>query len=508
MHGEIQIRPPFTASDHYPSPNSLPILPIKPMKQMNPTTCTNTRRKFLKNASALGLSAMLAPRYLAGQNHNRISPTGRLQIALVGVGGRGRQALLSLIDEDIVACCDVLDLENLTGEPRNQHGQLGKLFSENLASLNRKGTRWFEDYRVMFETMGDKIDAVVITVPDHMHFPIAMSAVNLKKHVYCEKPLVHTVEEARLLTEAAIASGVVTQMGNQGHSNEGTRLVREWIQAGVIGKVREVHSWTNRPGWPQGVEPPNHATSAPPVPAGLRWDLWQGVATSRSYDPAYVPFLWRAFFDYGSGAFGDMACHIMDSPYWALDLTYPDWVEATSTALTQISYPKASIVTFHFPSRGGMPDLIYKWYDGGLRPPLPRSIPRSEDPGFSSGSYIIGEHATLITDTYSGSVRVSPKEKWATLRQSLPPKSIRRVTTDHHQEWVNAIREQRTASTDFSYAGPFTEMTQLGNVALRARTRLHYDHSRMAFTNSPEHNSLLRKPYPKGWIIGGSSKLI
>lgn len=470
------------------------------MKRMKNSKVSIPRRDFLQKSSAIGAGLMVVPSFIVGQSPNQLAPSEKLNIALVGVGGRGRVALQSLLEENIVACCDVHQ-SAFTTHPYNTQGQWGKEFSGNLSKIKQKGTRWFNDYRVMFEKMADKIDAVVVTTPDHMHFPIALSAVNLGKHVYCEKPMTHTVEEARLLTLAAKKAGVITQMGNQGHSNSGTRSVREWIQAGVIGKVREVHSWTNRPGWPQGMEAPDHSQGAPEIPDGLQWDLWQGVAKKRAYDPAYLPFNWRAYFDYGSGAFGDMACHIMDVAYWALDLGYPDWLEAAATPLSSVSFPQASMVTYHFPSRGKMPEVLYKWYDGRLQPPLPASVPEKERPQRGSGTFIIGEEAVIISDEYGGSVRISPSEKFEELKESLPPKTIRRIKGDHHNEWANAIKENRKASSDFSYAGPFTEMVQLGNIASRMGTRLHFDSKRMQFTKLPNANQLLRKEYPDGWIL-------
>ncbi len=457
------------------------------------------RRNFMKSASALGAGMLIAPSYVVGQSSSELPPSQRVNVAIVGVGGKGMSAVQSLRNENIVALCDVQSgLENLNGydNPRNVTAV------EAIKEAVDKGAVWFQDYREMLVTMGNKIDAVVISTPDHMHYPIAMSAINHGKHVYAEKPLSHTVGEARALAEAAASKGIISAMGNQGHSNSGTRSVREWIQAGLIGDVREVHSWTNRPVWPQGHGCPDFSAGMPEIPAGLAWDLWLGVAKDRPYHPDYLPFNWRGYFDFGSGAFGDMACHIMDAAYWGLDLGYPDWIQPTSSArIDECTFPTASQVTYHFPKRGKMPEVVYHWYDGGLFPPRPEIIPQDERPNMDNGSYIVGEKGVIVVDTYGSSVRILPRKAFLELRQSIPPKTLRRVRAEHHVEFANAIRENRPASSSFDYSGPFTEMVQLGNIALRAQAKLDFDASQMKFTNHADANALLSKAYPDGWII-------
>ncbi len=458
-----------------------------------------SRRNFLKSASALGAGLMVAPSYVVGQSKDQLAPSQRINVAIVGVGGKGFSAVKALENENIVALCDVqLGVENL----RAYFKKPDKSYLLAVLEAEKKGAVWFQDYREMLVTMGDKIDAVVISTPDHMHYPIAMSAINHGKHVYVEKPLTHTVGEARELTRAAVAAGVISAMGNQGHSNSGTRSVREWLQAGLIGKVREVHSWTNRPIWPQGQGLPDFSGAQPPVPDRFDWDLWLGVADPRPFHSDYAPFNWRAYFDFGSGAFGDMACHIMEAAYWGLDLGYPDWIAPTSSSrISECCYPAASQVTYHFPARGEMPEVTYNWYDGGLLPPQPAILPADEVPSMNNGTFIIGEEAVLIVDTYGSSIRIAPRKTFIDLRSSIPEKSIRRIKDEHHVEFINAIRENRPASSSFDYSGPFTEMVQLGNIAVRAQRRLEFDSTAMQFTNVQEANQLLSKSYPQGWII-------
>ncbi len=459
---------------------------------MNPNPPANpNRREFLKKTT-LGAGLLAFPTVLRSADSK---PNSRLNIAIIGVAGKGRSAIVGLAEENLVAFCDV-DMRGVA-EARAEMEDLDGIITRAEA----KGARWFRDYRVMLTEMDKEIDAVVISIPDHMHYPVALSALNMGKHVYCEKPLTHTVEEARLLTAAAARAGVVTQMGNQGHSNAGARLVKEWIDAGVIGPVREVHSWTDRPLWPQGMEKPDHSKMIPVLPEELSWDLWLGVAEPRPYDPAYLPFSWRGWWDFGSGAFGDMACHIMDSPYWALQLDNPDWIEAACTPVTGWAAPKASVVTYQYPARGKFPPLTYKWYDGGMLPPMPSGIREWPEMVSRNGTFIIGEEAVMVVDTYGQTVRILPDGKFDALKPSLPPRTLRRIKGSHLQEWTNAIREGRKAVSDFSYAGPFTEMVQLGNVALRAGQRIQYDGRNMRITNLPGANRYLKKEYRPGWIL-------
>jgi predicted dehydrogenase len=310
------------------------------------------------------------------------------------------------------------------------------------------------------------------------------------------------VEESRRLARAARRKGVVTQMGNQGHSNDGVRLAREWIEAGAIGPVREVYSWTNRPIWPQGLDKPSHAEFIPVIPEGLDWKLWQGVAPERAYDPAYLPFSWRAWWDYGCGAVGDMACHVMDAAYYGLDLGLPESIVALATPVNDQSAPDATAITYQFPARGRSAPVTYHWLDGGLLPPAPDGISQAELLGEDrSGTLFIGDDGFMVTDTYTRSVRILPEARAMEVRADAPGQTIPRVQSTHHEDWVRAIKAGGRSCSDFDYAAGLTEVGLLGNVAIRAGARLDYDPGAMKITNLPEANRFLRKSYPDGWIL-------
>jgi len=328
------------------------------------------------------------------------------------------------------------------------------------------------------------------------------------KHVYVQKPLTYSVYEARMLTEAARKYKVATQMGNQGHSGEGVRLICEWIWDGAIGPVREVHTWTNRPVWPQGIGRPK---DMPPVPATLDWDLWLGPAPYRPYNPAYLPFNWRAWLDFGTGALGDMACHIMDTPFWALKLGYPTSVEATHSydvremwkrADNKETYPRASIVRYKFPARGDMPPVKLTWYDGGLLPPRPEDL----EPGRKlpeSGSIFIGDKGKIMCETYGGSPRLIPETKMKEYKR--PAKTIPRITNGvdgHEQNWVDACKGGEPACSNFDYSGPLTETVVMGNLAILNPGRtLTWDGENMRVTNLPEANEHIHREYRNGWTL-------
>lgn len=453
------------------------------------------RRDFLKGAAA---GMMILPSIVSGKSTHEITPNNRLNLAFVGVGGKGASALRALGDETIIGFCDVDDRSITNARSREEWGAD---YSKILDDATAKGARWYRDYRVMFEELGDKLDGVVISTPDHMHFPITLSAMNLGIHVYCEKPLTHTVEEARRIGEKARSMNLSTQMGNQGHSNEGTRVVREWLQAGVIGSIREVHSWTDRPIWPQGMPGPDHSKYIPVIPKELDWDLWLGVAEERTYDPAYLPFKWRGFWDFGCGAIGDMACHIMDGAYWGLDLGMPTRIEATATPVNEFMAPRSAVVRFEFPARGKFDPLTYTWYEGGMLPPIPAGLDASVFADGSGGTLYIGEDAYILANSDSGSVRILPDERFQELKTSLPAKTLPRIKGEHEKNWTDGIRNGTTGSSNFEYAAGLTEMVLLGNVAMQARRPLDYDAGRMTFSNHPEADQYLAKAYRDGWIL-------
>jgi predicted dehydrogenase len=320
------------------------------------------------------------------------------------------------------------------------------------------------------------------------------------KHVFVQKPLTHTIAEARALGRVAKEKGVVTQMGNQGHAGEGARLVNEWIADGAIGDVTEVHIWTDRPLWPQGIERPE---TVPSVPSTLDWNLWLGPAPWRPYHPAYHPFSWRGWWDFGTGVVGDMGAHFIDQPYWALDLGTPATVEATSTPITKDTYPLASEIRFRFPARGKKSPVTLVWYDGGLKPPRPEELETDRKMGDSDGGVIYrGTKGVLMHGVYGGGPRLIPETRMKEYKR--PPKSIPR-SPGIHEEWIEAIKSGKRSTTDFSYAVPLTETMLLGNIALRASLKdngvIHWDSAAMRVTNLPEMNEFLEMPYREGWSL-------
>lgn len=440
-----------------------------------------TRRGFLRNATAATAATIAFPHVM--RSGEGASPNNRLNIACVGVGGRGAAAVGALKDENLVAFCDVDD------------ARAARTFKQ-FPAVPR-----FRDYRKMLEHLGSTIDAVTVSTPDHMHFPIAMAAMALGKHVFVEKPMAHTIEEARTLARVAREKKLATQMGIQGHAGEGMRLLKEWRQAGVLGDVREIHSWTDRPIWPQGVKAPDHSKFLPVTPETLDWDLWLGVAPVRAYDPAYVPFTWRGYWDFGTGAMGDMGCHMMDGGFWALELGAPTALEAISARQTELSAPPASLVTYEFPARRGMPALKWMWYDGGLQPAIPpcfeegRALPEN-------GTLVVGSKASVLADANYNSIRIVPEAQMQRLTPSLPPKTLPRIPGGNHfKEWVGACKGGPAAGANFEYSARLTETVLLSNVALRARRRIEWDPAAMKVTNLPAANQFLAKSYRPGFGV-------
>ncbi len=360
----------------------------------------------------------------------------------------------------------------------------------------------FRDYRVMLDQLGGQIDAVTVSTPDHMHYPIAVAALQLGKHVFVEKPLTHTVWEARQLAKLAAEKKVATQMGNQGHANEGPRILKEWLDAGVLGEVRECHTWTNRPIWPQGLGAPDHSKMMPVVPPTLDWDLWLGVAAMREFDPAYLPFNWRGWWDFGTGALGDMGCHLLDGAFWALGRDAPVRVEAISAKQTEVSAPVASTMVYHFPPRGKMPALKWTWYDGGLEPMLPEGLdPAAKVSRSGSGTFVVGSKATAFATDYYESVRIIPEAKMKEMAPGLPPKTLPRIEGGHFAEWIRACKGGEPAGSNFGYAAKLTELCLLSNVAVRARRPIEWDATAMKVTNLPYANEYLTKSYRPGFGV-------
>ncbi len=440
-----------------------------------------SRRSFLKTASLASAATIAFPHVMRSQEGQ--SPNNKLNVACIGVGGRGNAAVTAMKKENIVAFADV-DEARAAGTFKN----------------NPDVPR-FRDFRQLFDKLGNTIDAVTISTPDHMHFPIAMAAMALGKHVFVEKPMAHTIAETRIMAKIAGEKKLATQMGNQGHAAEGTRLLKEWYQAGIIGDVREIHSWTDRPIWPQGVKGFDHSKLMPVVPSTLDWDTWLGVAAPREFDPAYLPFNWRGYWDFGTGALGDMGCHMMDGGFWAFDLPAPSTIEAVSSNATAISAPTASVVTYQFAARGTRPALKWMWYDGNMEPVIPpefeleRKLP-------DNSTLIIGTKATVLCQANYFTIRIVPEVKMQEIASSLPPKSIPRSPAgDHFAEWIGACKGGTPAGANFEYASRLTEMVLLSNVAVRARRRLEWDSAAMKVTNLPSANEFLTKQYRPGFGV-------
>jgi predicted dehydrogenase len=476
------------------------------------------------------------------------SPNEKLNIASIGAGGKAASDIRACAQtENIVALCDVDDKR-----------------AQGIYTQFANAPK-YKDFRIMLEKQPE-IDAVIVTVPDHMHAAAALTAMELGKHVYVQKPLAHTVRECRALKKAAERYNVATQMGNQGYSNEGTRQCAEMVWNGEIGNVTEVHAWTNRPAWPQGIAelpPPS------PVPSWLDWDLWLGVASQRSYSDDYLPFSWRGFYDFGLGALGDMACHILGAPNMALRLTAPTAVECVSQeGRSDIYYPSKSIVRFDFPAREGMPPVKIFWYDSmrAAQPTFPnapqteilgdlpgarrwkgspqiepreRQIqggvftdeffhPKPAEPVATmpqvskalsareekeahwmslirtgtNGSLFVGDKGMITTGTYGEWTRLLPIEKMRDYE--FPPEFLPR-SPGHYRDWIRACKGGVPACSNFSVSAPFTEWIGLGALAIRLNTRLEWDAGNARITNNPEANQMLKPSIRKGWKIGDES---
>jgi len=466
-----------------------------------------TRRQFLRGATVSAAGFMIVPSAVLGLN-GATPPSGKLNIAGIGFGGQGGSDLKEMEAENIMALCDV--------------------DKRHAAHIFRKYPKagQYTDYRKMLDEVKE-IDAVVVATPDHHHAFASMEAIRRGKHVYCEKPLTHSVWESRQVATSARAAKVATQMGNQGQASEATRRLCELVWAGVISNVREAHIWTDRPAqglfkeyWPQGIPRPKET---PDVPESLDWDLWLGPAPQRPYNPAYLPFKWRGWWDFGTGALGDIGCHAMDPVFRALKLTAPISIQAASTRVNDETYPLGSIVTYQFPARdaapqatnrhiagmtgaaaGGiaMPPLKLVWYDGGLRPPRPEGLPEGRKMG-ENGRLLIGDKGFILgAERTDGVFPESCAKDAAQVARSIPRGN------NHYQEWIAACKGGKPGGSNFDFAGPLAESVLLGNVALRVQLReeltlykLLWDSAALNFTNLDEANHFLRREYRSGWSL-------
>ena len=440
-----------------------------------------SRRNFLGKSAAAAAGFTILPSYVvSGLGHK--APSDKLNIAGVGVGGRGFGVLRSMEEENIVALCDV-----------------DWRYSRN-AFDHFSGAEKYWDWRKMFDEMGDDIDAVMVATSDHTHAIVASHAMTMGKHVYVEKPLTHTVYESRLLTKLAEEYGVATQMGDQGASGEGINLVTEWVQNGLIGEVTKIEAFTDRPIWPQGLNTPSQEQ---PVPDTLDWDLFIGPASMRPYNEIYTPWNFRGWWDFGTGALGDMACHILHAPFKALELGYPTKVQGSSTLLLKDSAPTAQKVRLTYPERnssfGRLPEVEVHWYDGGIQPLKPEGWPEGRDMNHRGGGVLIhGTEDTLVHGCYGS-------DPWL-LSGNTPnvSETERRVRAGgeegesaHYMDWVRACKENPEnrveAKSSFDKSGPFNEMVVMGVLAVRLQElnkELEWDGENMEFTNITDSEEL------------------
>jgi len=441
------------------------------------------RRQFLKSTAAVAGGVMIVPRHvIAGSGQT--PPSERLNIAGIGVGGMGAGDIGAVSkDNNIVALCDadlVRSADTLKKFP---------------------AARQFRDFRKMFDEMEKGIDAVVVATPDHFHAVAAMAAIRRGKHVYCEKPLAHSVHEVRALMKAAKEHNVVTQLGNQGHSYDSIRDFCEWIWAGAIGKVHTIHCGCEAVN--SGLDALPRLKEVHPVPATLDWDLWLGPAQSRPYHPAYLPGSWRGWVPFGNGTVGDWTCHVVDPVFWALDLGAPSSVVAQvkdyDPRTQGDAFPKGEVITYQFPAKGERGPITMHWYSGTEKIPRPAELD-ADDKGINTGAVVIGDKGTIVYGSHgAGGVRLIPASRMDGFQR--PAKTLPR-RLEHHGDWINAIRSGKKAGSDFAYGGPLTELAMLGVIGIKfPGQKLEWDTENVRFGNFPEANAFLNPPYREGWRL-------
>jgi predicted dehydrogenase len=448
-----------------------------------------------RNLAAAGLGALIVPRHVLGGADYQ-APSDTLRIAGVGVGGMGRRYLQGCAGERIVALCDV------------DHSFAAPVFRKYPEA------RVYRDFRLMFDREEKNIDAVIVATPDHNHAVVTMRALKAGKHVYCAKPLTHSIYEARRIGAQAREARVATQMSVQSCASDETLSTSELLLAGVIGPVHEVHVWCDHPLYPAGLTRP---TDTPAEPYNLDWDLWIGTAPYRPYHPAYHPWIWRSWWDFGSGTVSDMLCHAMHVYFNPLELGAPSKVYASRTTMrggyfkmhadgkedlpplieTPETESYSSVVSWEFPARGNHPPLAMHWYDGGIRPHRPMELD-SKTPMPREGLLFVGEKGKMLTGYSGGKVRLLPEKNFRDFQS--PPKTLTR-TIGHYKEWVEACKGGRPANCNFDFGSRMTEVAQLGTIAARAARLLEWDPDRMTVTNDTEANGWVNPPYRKGWSL-------
>ncbi len=480
-------------------------------------TPNNNRRGFIRN-SALALAGFtIVPRHVLGRGF--IAPSDKLQVAGIGAGGKGESDLWNFYQSgkaDIAFLCDVDERQTAKSRSRYPNAKI------------------YKDYREMLDKEHKHIDACSVSTPDHMHAVMAMAAMQLKKHVYVQKPLTHDIYEARMVTKAAHTNKVVTQMGNQGSSGDGVRQLVEWNNAGLVGDVHTVYCFTDRPVWPQGIP---WAKEKSAIPKELDWDLWQGTAPAKDYVEGLLPFNWRGWWDYGTGALGDMACHIMAPVFAVLGLGYPDSAECSVATRyvanwTKAAYPESGPVASHiiltFKGKDGKPDVKLHWMDGGIQPERPEELGPNEkmgDKDGSNGAIFIGSKGKMMCGTYGVNPQLLPTERTKSI---IIPQTLARVpkgAEGHYAAWVEAAiagygsDKAKNLSSHFDIAGPLTESILMGNLAIRSYDleqknakggmdhpgrfiKLLWDGPNMKITNFDDANQFVKRTYRDGWSLG------
>src|SRR5690606_17883457 len=438
------------------------------------------RRQFVKSAAAVGAAFHIVPRHVLGRGFT--APSDTVRLAAIGIGGKGESDITGIVraGASVAALCDV--------DWRAGAKSFGRF----------PDARRFKDFREMFDTMANDIDAVSVSTPDHTHAVATIAALRLGKPVFCQKPLTRTLGEVRKVMAEAQRTGLATQMGNQGHAGEGTRVISEWYEAGAIGEIREIHYWSNRPIWPQGIDRPTEAHNPHPT---FDWNLWLGPAPERPYNPAYAPFRWRGWWDFGTGALGDIACHAMDAAFWTLDLGFPSRIAAESTGLYREAAPKASRIEYDFPAKGTRPAVKVLWRDGGILPPRPPQVAADAKwpPSMEGGQLWIGDAGALVAGIYGQNPRLLDEKRQAEVTATPLPVTYPR-TEGVYKEWIAAAKAGGQPGSNFAgHSGPLTEMVLLGNLAVRLARPIELDPATGAVRSPEVPAELITPAYREGW---------
>ncbi len=443
----------------------------------------SSRREFLKSTAGAVAAFTIVPRHVLGGPGQR-APSDKLNIACIGVGGRGGASVGGCRGENIVAMCDVD--KRKAGDAFNSHPSAKK----------------YTDFRKMFDEMDNEIDAVTVATPDHTHAVVCMNAIRRGKHVYSEKPLAHSIYEVRELMKAAREHKVVTQLGNQGHSFDTIRMFCEWIWDGAIGNVSEVHAACGSDY--SRIRQLSKIDEKHEIPSELDWDLWLGPAMQRPYNPMYLPGSWRGWMPFGCGVIGDWVCHVVDPVFWALDLGAPVSVKATAKDYDPKkhadTFPHGTSIEYEFPAKGKRGPVKLTWYDGREKIPRPDDLESGRDvPG--TGAIVIGDKGKIMYGSHgAGGCRIFPEEKMKAYKQ--PPRKLPRIGSQHHKDWLDAIKNNGKAGSDFDYGGPLTQIAHLGIIATKLLgQKLSWDGPNMRFTNNDQANQYINPPYREGWTL-------